>query len=246
MKCPECGAEASGRFCNSCGAPLVGRPCPHCGADVKAGVRFCQDCGRALDGPAARRAALPWVIAGATLAALAAVLVYRLTTPRPATGFTNVPEALGAGSATTDISNMTPRERADRLFNRVMAAAERGDSGEITFFGPMALQAYDLMGALDIDARYHVGMMQLAMGNVPAARAQADSIARQNPNHLFASLLRAEAARRAGDRAARARALGDLLKHYDAELATGREEYTDHRTALENARAEARKAAGAP
>ena len=37
---------------------------------------------------------------------------------------------------------MTPRERFDRLFNRIMQAAERGDSAQVERFTPMALGAY--------------------------------------------------------------------------------------------------------
>ena len=198
----------------------------------------CPHCGREIEIAHPRADARPWIIAGSTIAALVAVLLVRLTAPpSPAP---NVP----APQATTDLASMSPRERADRLFNRVMAAAERGDSNEVNFFGPMALQAYDLLGGLDNDARYHVGLMQLALRNTAGARAQADSIARQNPNHLLGSLLRAEIARSAGDTAGRNRALRDLLTRYDREMATGKEEYADHRTALEAARAEAAKRAG--
>ena len=243
MKCPVCRADASGKFCDSCGGTLTSQQCPHCGADVKAGARFCQLCGRGVGASAGRRAALPWIVAGTMVAALAAVLLFRLTT-RAQSGGANAAEGVTSGAATTDISNMSPGERADRLYNRVMAAAERGDSSEMNFFGPMALQAYDLLGGLDTDARYHIGMMQLALRNPAGARAQADTIARQNPGHLLGSLLKAEIARGAGDTAGRNRALRDLLAHYDREMATGREEYADHRTALETARAEASKAPG--
>ena len=40
-----------------------------------------------------------------------------------------------------DLSKMTPREAADRLFNRVMSANERGDKDETSWFSPMAIQA---------------------------------------------------------------------------------------------------------
>lgn len=43
--CPECGAEASGRFCSSCGAKLPGGRCQHCGQELPAGARFCPGCG---------------------------------------------------------------------------------------------------------------------------------------------------------------------------------------------------------
>lgn len=240
MKCPTCSAETTGKFCSNCGATLTSVQCPSCGGELKAGSRFCNLCGHALGAGSRDRVQRRWIIAGGTLAVLAAVLLVRITaTSRPAGG------APPAGTPTmTDISNMTPRERADRLFNRVMTASEQGDSGQVAFFGNMALQAYDLLGGYDADARYHVGMMQVALHNVAAARAQADSISRAAKDHLLASLLRAEIARRAGDTAGRNRAWRDLLAHFDAEMASGKPEYTDHRTALEGARDEARKALG--
>jgi len=48
MKCPSCGAEASGKFCSSCGSPLEVGQCPSCGATVPAGAKFCTSCGEAL------------------------------------------------------------------------------------------------------------------------------------------------------------------------------------------------------
>jgi len=177
------------------------------------------------------------------------VLLLRTTAPRAGAPANRM--LLGAdggggavAQATTDISNMTPRERADRLFNRVMAAGEQNDTAQIRFFAPMAVQAYALIGGLDADARYHVGMIELIQGNPGAARAQADSIQQLAPNHLLALLIRAEIGRQTGDRTARDRAWRDLLRHFDSEMASGRSEYADHRTALEAARSEAGGALG--
>jgi hypothetical protein len=180
--------------------------------------------------------------------ALAAVLIIRLTSPGSSLAGGPSFQADGGGGAvppaTTDISNMTPRERADRLFNRVMGAAERNDTAQIAFFAPMAVQAYGLLDALDADARYHLGMIELIQGNSAAAAAQADTLTRAAPRHLLASLLRAEIGRRDNDQAGRDRAWRELLRNFDQEIATGKSEYADHRTALDAAREEARKTAG--
>ena len=240
MKCPVCGADSTGRFCSHCGATLASTTCPSCQAPVKAGARFCHLCGHSLGSHAGRRAGLPWIVAGATVAALAATLLIRLTSPSSPT----VGQGGGAGMQAPDISNMSPRERADRLYNRVMSAGERGDTGEVRFFAPMALSSYGLLGALDADAHYHVGMIHLIDKEYAAAAAQADSITRASPKHLLGAVLRAEVAQRKGDAAAKTRAYRDLLANYDAEMASGKAEYADHRTMLEGARGEAHKALG--
>ena len=193
--------------------------CPHCGTEIETAHP--------------RAEAVPWVIAGASAAALFAVLLVRLTATAPAAPDVPAPQA------TTDIASMSPRERADRLFNRVMASAERGDSAQVAFFGSMAFQAYDLLGSLDADARYHLGLMRLVTGDTRAAIAQGDSIATRDPHHLFASLLRAEAATHAHDAVARDRAWRKFLTDYDSEMKTGKAEYADHRSTLQAARAEA-------
>ncbi|HTI44454.1 MAG TPA: hypothetical protein VL693_21650, partial [Vicinamibacterales bacterium] len=48
-------------------------------------------------------------------------------------------EAGGAGGQPPDISQMSPEERANRLFNRVMILAESGKQDSVQFFMPMAL-----------------------------------------------------------------------------------------------------------
>src|SRR3989304_3700228 len=109
------------------------------------------------------------------------------------------PAGMPGGTATTDLSSMTPREQADRLFDRVMTASEGGNAGEVTFFGPMALQAYGMIGQLDADARFHVGLIEAALANDTGATAQADSLAKEFPRHLFVPLIRWEVANRRGD-----------------------------------------------
>ena len=128
---------------------------------------------------------------------------------------------------------MSPEERANRLFDRVMMLAEAGKTDSVRFFLPMALGAYSQLPALDTDARYHLGLLHLAGGNVAAALAQADTIQRSVPTHLFAYILRAHA----GDR----RAYADFLRHEPAELARNRPEYAEHRNALTAFKAEAER-----
>ena len=145
-----------------------------------------------------------------------------------------------------DISQMSPQERAERLFNRVMMLAEAGKTDTVQFFLPMALGAYAQLPSLDADARYHVGLLQLAGGNVAAALAQADTIQRAAPNHLFIYILRAHAYQAQGNTAQEQRAYADFLRHEQAELALKRPEYDDHRESLTNFHSEALRQAQNP
>jgi hypothetical protein len=140
---------------------------------------------------------------------------------------------------------MTPREQADRLFDRVMTASENGNTQEVSFFGPMALQAYTMIGPLDTDARFHIGLIDASLSNPAGALAQADTIEEATPRHLFISLIRWEVANRAQDTAGMRRAYRGFLDNYDKEMASGKEEYTMHRRRLEQFREEARGALGA-
>jgi hypothetical protein len=138
-----------------------------------------------------------------------------------------------------DISGMTPRERFDRLFNRIMQAAERGDAAEVQRFTPMALGAYQQLDARDVDARYHAAVIHLQAGNLPPARALADTILAEAPGHLFGYLVRGTAARLGNDSAARIRAEREFLENYRAEMAANRVEYLEHKPVIEEFKAEA-------
>jgi len=140
-----------------------------------------------------------------------------------------------------DISQMSPEERANRLFNRVMILAENGKTDSVQFFLPMALGAYAQMPSLDADARYHVGLLHLAGGDATAALAQADSIRQSIPTHLFIYLLRAHAYNQLGNVAEERRAYADFLHNESAELARKRPEYGQdaHLDALTNFHSEA-------
>jgi hypothetical protein len=127
-----------------------------------------------------------------------------------------------------DISQMSPEERATRLYNRVMMLHTQGKADSAAFFLPMALQAYAMMPALDVDARYHIGVLDLTGGNAAAALAQADTIRRAVPTHLFGFMLRARGLELQRDSAGARRAYRDFLKHEAAERTRQRPEYAEH------------------
>jgi hypothetical protein len=205
--------------------------CHACGTELSAGARFCHKCGAAVPARQAPgwRVGLPWGFGGAALGALVAVLAMRA-----AGAGSQEPGALPPSSQlpAPDISQMSPEERANRLFDRVMILAQAGKEDSIQFFLPMAFAAYDQLPTLDNDARYHLGLLKLAGGEFAAALAQADTIQRAVPTHLFAYVLRAHAYQQQGNRPGERRAYADFLRHESAELARNRPEYTDHKDAL--------------
>lgn len=222
--------------------------CSSCGAEVAQGARFCHRCGTPTTG-SARATRLPWIVAASALVALVIVAAVWLRSP---SGGPGVPSGAApfAGSAASgappDLSSMTPREAADRLFDRVVRSAENGDSAQALQFAPMALQAYGALGPLDPDARLHVGMIQLVTGDLAAALAQADSLESEYPGHLFASILQARAHQRAGSEAERLEAFRSFLANEERERAVGRQEYSEHQTLIDRFAVEARAAVGPP
>ena len=245
--CPACGAASSGNFCSACGASRGLRTCTGCRAELSAQARFCHRCGQpagSRPGTSADRNA--WIVAGALCLVLVGGIAYKVTS---AASGPVAPDMANAGASTggpagaaPDISQMTPRERFDRLFNRIMEAAARGDSVQIQRFTPMALGAYNQLDSIDVDARYHAAVLRTQVGDFPGARALADTILTQSPGHLFGYVVRGTAAELQNDRPALARARRDFLAHYDAAMRANRVEYLEHRPVLDEFKGEAERA----
>jgi hypothetical protein len=211
--------------------------CHACGAQLAGTARFCHKCGAQVGAAQAAgwRAGMPWGVAGLAVGALLAVLVLRLgagsTQPeavRQADASPPPPPARGSRIPAPDISQMSPEERATRLYNRVMSLHSQGKADSAEFFLPMALQAYSMLPALDLDARYHIGVLELTGGNAAAALAQADTIRRLIPTHLFGFMLRAHALELERDAAGALRAYRDFLRSEKGERAKQRPEYAEH------------------
>jgi hypothetical protein len=137
------------------------------------------------------------------------------------------------GGAPPDISNMSPRERFDRLYNRVMRAAQSGDEATVSRFTPMALMAYSQLDSLDADARYHAALLEVHTGDVVGPAALADTILTRQPGHLFGYIIRGTVARWQKDDKALGRAYAGFLEHYDAEMKAARSEYADHKVSVD-------------
>jgi len=148
-----------------------------------------------------------------------------------------------------DISSMSPRERFNRLYNRVMQAAQSGDETSVSRFTPMALQAYAQLDTVDADARYHAALLKAHTGEIDASGALADSILARDPGHLFGYVVRGTVARFKKDQKALDQAYAAFLKRYDAETKLNRPEYAEHRTSLDDFRraaAATRRSGGGP
>ena len=144
---------------------------------------------------------------------------------RPPTASSVVATNSGAPARAPDISSLTPLERAERLYERIMGAAQRGRADTVRFFLPMAVQAYEALAPMTIDQRYDLGRLGEEAGDADIARAQADTILRQQPQHLLGLVLAYRAARLRGDRAAADRALAQLARVADQERRRGLPEY---------------------
>jgi len=214
--------------------------CPSCHTPLTPGARYCHRCGRAVEASGDRTI---WIIAWSSVALFIALIAYYVHNRSSAVAGPDMANAgnVGAGGPTgaqrpgapPDISQMSPRERFLRLHDRVMAAAESGDSATAQRFAPMAIAAYGMLDTVDVDLRYHAGSLYIRTGAYPEALALADTIQAQAKDHLFGDMLRLEVAQARKDRAAEARSRKAFLDHYDRQIALRRQEYEEHKAMLE-------------
>ena len=247
-------------------APSAGAGfCAACGTAVSVGARFCHRCGTPVGqglpitrAPAAAGGAasvLPWGIAFVALLALVAMVAGKNFGAAKGSGIDGSSNSLptqavdgaapfaqgGGGGAPPDIANLSPSERANRLYSRIMVYAEGGKADSVAFFAPMAMASHEMLEGPTADERYHFGRIA-EVTNVPAvAKAQADTILQATPNNLLGLLLAARAARMTGDNAAAKRFDRRLLKALEPELTTRLPDYDMHRAEIDRAADEARR-----
>lgn len=241
-----CGATTTDRFCVTCGTPLT------------EGVRFCPQFGTPLttsggaaprptgmaQTPAASGSNTPWIFAIGLSIIAAAGVVYSaigrdgLPAGGGAPAAQSAPAGGGLGPA-PDISNLTPREQFARLNDRVMAAAEAGDTSTVINFWPMAYGAYEqlLPGDRDVDARYHMATLYLIVGQFPQVLALADTIMTEAPDNLMAWYLRTIVHEFEGDGAKAREARETFNRLFPTQIEQPRGEYIDHRDMLDAFRA---------
>ena len=259
QRCPSCGAAASGRFCASCGTALAGSSCASCDAPLTPGARFCHRCGTpaAASAPPARGAAsvVPWAVAALALVSLIALVVGQRFGTRPAPGndvadgsngqpaapfAAPMQQGNGALPRAPDISQMSPAQRAERLYDRIMTENEAGHPENVRTFLPMAEAAYEMLAPLNLDQRYDLGRLGEVGGDTALARAQADTILRARPTHLLALALEARIERLASHTDAARKLDARLVAAEPAERAAALPEYLLHRNDIDAALAAAR------
>ena len=222
------------------------RFCSDCGTRLRADAQFCHNCGSPIHGrpsgaPSAPFSkALRWGVPALAIVALVVLSVIRFGS-RGAVADSAGAVPLGAGPMQApDISSMSPEERADRLFNRVMRLSSDGKADSAAFFGPMALGALEALAPLNAHRRYDMGLIALVSGDISRASAQGDTILAQRPTHLLGLTLAARAAEARGDATASRNFRRRLLAAESAERERALPEYTDHaadiRAAVELAR----------
>lgn len=229
MRCRSCGVEGEGNFCTRCGEPLAaegeGR-CGGCGSELRAGDVYCGECGRPTGGRRSKPlgSKLPWILSAVVLVLFSvgiALFVQRWSAPRPPggvmTGGIPVPERDETGGveermpsgedrsaampSADELAAMSPREAADRLFDRAMRERDGEEPERAAFFARMGLQAYARVPAaeMDDDAWFHVGLLHLAAGDLEGARGTVGLLLESDPRHLLGLALGARVAEAAGD-----------------------------------------------
>lgn len=256
--CTACGAAGEGNFCARCGHPLAdpdaaGPTCRACGTGLDANALYCSECGAPVGAPPSKpmRERLPWILSAGALVAFAVAISLMIgeavgereegmpptgaVIPSPGQedrgmGGGPVGGAGGGDPSRIDLSSMSGREAADRLFDRAMRTEASGDTVQARFFAGMGLQAYDGLSPadLDADARFHVGLLRLMTGDATGARAAADAILAGAPDHLLAWILRINVAEAVGDDAGLAEARAGFRSGLETGRSASRPEYDQH------------------
>src|SRR5690606_30977725 len=117
-----------------------------------------------------------------------------------------------------------------RLNDRIMAAPQQGDTTTVITFWPMSRQAYEILPTADrtADARFHMATLHLMAGDTPSPLAQADTSKPQAPNTRLGRYPQAVVADFQGDSAGNRDARDRFDAAFEAQMATGRQEYLDH------------------
>ena len=195
---------------------------------------------------------LPWAVAAIALVALIALVVGQrfggrtapvneaIAADAPAPTGSAAGDPAGAMPRAPDISQLTPEQRAERLYDRIMKEVEAGRTENVKAFMPMAIAAYEMLAPLNVDQRYDLGRIGEVGGDTALARAEADTILASKPTHLLGLILKAKAARLEGNESRARDADARLLAAEARERASGLQEYLSHKNDIDAAVASAR------
>jgi hypothetical protein len=190
---------------------------------------------------------LPWIVAAIALVSLIALVAgQRFAANRqesaalPAAPEVSA-EGLPQGARAPDISQLSPSERAMRLYDRLMTYQEQGKLDSLRFFAPMAIAAYGMLGDLDLDGHYDLGRIGEITGDTKLAAAEADTILKQDRDHLLGLTLAAHAARLQGRTADERSFFQRLVAAEPSERKKALPEYTTHERDITSGLEEARR-----
>jgi len=183
------------------------------------------------------RARLPWILSSLALVAFAialSVLIRNGTGERapgmPPTGGVITGNPAPAGQSGVDLASMSPRDAADRLFERTMRTESAGDTTQALFFADMAVQTYEMLptAELDADAHFHLGLLELMRSQPDDAGLHAAAILGTAPDHLLGWVLQERIAESRGDAGGVEQAQDRFLEVLDAQRAVNLQEYNQH------------------
>jgi hypothetical protein len=181
---------------------------------------------------------LPWILGGLAFVTLVVIFAAQRSGQSPATA---APGGPPVGAQAVDISSMSPQDRANRLFDRIMRLSEEGKRDSVELFASMAIPVFESLGSLDLDARYDLGRIALVSGRIDLARAQADTILTQAPDHLLGLVLAVSVAEARGNASDRTALERRFLSAETAQRASTLPEYDRHRADIDAALAAAKR-----
>lgn len=169
-----------------------------------------------------------WVVGGVVLVGVMLVALYPIFSPQSRNVVQSQP-TVGTSASNVDLTTMTPREAADRLWNRVMQAVSEGNTQEVVNFLPMAIAAYEMAEPLDLDGKYHLSALKLEGQDSEGALATAEEGLEIYADHLLNLAAAADASLALGDTLAARSFYQRMLDVWDDEVTSDRTDYELHK-----------------
>ncbi|NJD18931.1 MAG: hypothetical protein FIA95_06565 [Gemmatimonadetes bacterium] len=124
-----------------------------------------------------------------------------------------------------------------------MRTISAGDTAGALGFQPMAVQAFEMVGALDLDGMFHLALLQ-QLTDPAAALATAKRMLESEPDHVLGLGMAGEASSAMGDQEAARGYFEHLLRVYDVQFARSLVEYDAHRNLMTQFKATAEASVG--